>query len=332
VKIGIVGVGAMGRNHARVCSELEGVELVGIADFGAEARARVAKQLRVPAYESVEQLLSSAKPDAVIVATPTKTHHAIARAAIDGGAHVLVEKPIAATVAEGEDLAAAAKKNGVKLAVGHIERYNPAVRELTRQLRENAAGRLFKVIARRLGPFPPRIQDVGVIVDLATHDLNIMEHVVGARVERVFAETARRIHASHEDLVVATLRFANGTVGALEIDWLTPTKVRELWVVGERGTFVCNYLTQDLFFFENSTLSSSAETLMVMGVAEGKMIRFPIKRVEPLRAEIEDFVTAIRDGGEPQVSGREGLRALALALAVVRSGEQQQVLDAKDES
>ena len=322
----------MGRNHARVCGELEGVELVGIADANREACARVAKQQRVPTFADVSELIAAASPDAVIVATPTKTHHAVARAAIDAGAHVLVEKPIAATVAEAEDLVLAARQNKVKLAVGHIERYNPAVRELTRRLREHAAGRIFKVIARRLGPFPPRIQDVGVVVDLATHDLNIMEHVVGARIERVFAETARRIHASHEDLVMATMRFAGGTVGALEIDWLTPTKVRELWVVGERGTFVCNYLTQDLFFYENSSLESSAETLMIMGVSEGKMIRFPIKRVEPLRAELEDFVSAIKSDGEPEVGGREGVRALGLALAVVKSGEHAQVLDVKGES
>ena len=238
LKIAVAGAGVMGRNHIRVCSELEGLEVVGVVESNAEAAARIARLFRVRTFETVSRLLGEAKPDILIVATPTSTHFAVAREAIAAGVHVLIEKPIAATVAEGRELVALAAGAGVKLGVGHIERFNPAVRELKKHLDEGELGRVYQIVARRIGPFPPRIHDVGVIVDLATHDVNIMEHVVGSTIERVFAETARRIHQSHEDLVSCAMRFESGTVGVIDINWLTPTKIRELSVIGERGMFV----------------------------------------------------------------------------------------------
>ena len=203
------------------------------------------------------------------------------------------------------------------------------MRELRKHLEAGELGRVYQIIARRVGPFPPRIQDVGVVVDLATHDVNIMEHVVGSPIERVYAETAQRIHQTQEDLVSCTMRFANGTVGVIDINWLTPTKIRELSVLGERGMFVVNYLTQDLTLFENSSMGagevtvSSSSLLAAMGVGEGRMIRFPVQRFESLRAEIESFVAAVRTGGKPYVDGEEGVRALHLAHTIARSGRDQ---------
>jgi UDP-N-acetylglucosamine 3-dehydrogenase len=170
-------------------------------------------------------------------------------------------------------------------------------------------------------PFPPRITDVGVVVDLATHDLNIMEHLVGAPPVRLFAETSRRLHAAHEDMVSATLRFENGTVGVLDINWLTPTKVRELWVHGEGGLFRVDYISQDLFHFENSSVAERADMMQIMGVSEGRMIRYPVAKQEPLRAELISFRDAILHGAPVRVDGREGLRALELAQHLLDAGE-----------
>ena len=328
MKIAVAGAGVMGRNHIRVCTELEGLEVVGVVESNAEAAARIARLFRVRTFETVSRLLGEAKPDVLIVATPTSTHFAVAREAIAAGVHVLIEKPIAATVAEGRELVALAAAAGVKLGVGHIERFNPAVRELKKHLDEGELGRVYQIVARRIGPFPPRIHDVGVIVDLATHDVNIMEHVVGSTIERVFAETARRIHQSHEDLVSCAMRFASGTVGVIDINWLTPTKIRELSVIGERGMFVVNYLTQDLTLYENVTTAGAAEVFAVMGVGEGRMIRFPVQRFEPLKAEIQSFVAAVRDGERPLVDGDEGVRALYLARLIARSGREEIALKA----
>jgi predicted dehydrogenase len=328
LKIAVAGAGVMGRNHIRVCCELDGLDVVGVVESNPEAAARVNRLFRVRTFDTVTRLLAEAKPDILIVSTPTSTHFAVAREAIAAGVHLLIEKPIAATVAEGRELIAAAAAARVKLGVGHIERFNPAVRELKKHMDAGELGRIYQIVARRIGPFPPRIHDVGVVVDLATHDVNIMEHVVGSPIERVFAETARRIHQSHEDLVSCTARFASGTVGVIDINWLTPTKIRELSVIGERGMFVVNYLTQDLTLYENVSSTGKDDMFAVMGVAEGRMIRFPVQKFEPLKAEIQAFVAAVREDSRPLVDGDEGVRALYLARLIARSGREQIALNA----
>jgi UDP-N-acetylglucosamine 3-dehydrogenase len=328
MKIAVAGAGVMGRNHIRVCCELDGLDVVGVVEPNAEAAARVARLFHVRTFDTVSHLLAEAKPDILIISTPTSTHFAVAREAIAAGVHLLIEKPIAATVAEGRELVAAAARAGINLGVGHIERFNPAIRELKKHLDAGELGRVYQIVARRLGPFPPRIHDVGVVVDLATHDVNIMEHAVGSPIERVFAETDRRIHQTHEDLVSCALRFASGTVGVIDINWLTPTKIRELSVLGERGMFVVNYLTQDLTLYENTSSAGTDDVFAVMGVSEGRMIRFPVQKFEPLKAEIQAFVAAVRDGGKPLVDGDEGVRALYLARLIARSGREKTALTA----
>src|SRR5690606_20141800 len=141
-----------------------------------------------------------------------------------------------------------------RLMVGHIERFNPAILELKRRIEQ--VGTIFQISARRVGPFPDRIRDVGVVVDLASHDIDAMNFILESPVETVYAQTAQRIHTSHEDMVLGTLRFANGTVGALDVNWLTPTKIRQLTVSGNRGTFVADYLSQDVAFYENGAVPS----------------------------------------------------------------------------
>ena len=214
-----------------------------------------------------------------------------------------------------------ANENDVRLMVGHVERFNPAVVELKRRLDRGELGRIFEIVARRKGPFPVRVRDVGVVIDLAAHDLDIMWYLTGAEVTRVYAETAQRVHVSHEDMLSGLLRFSDGTVGVLDINWLTPTKIRELSVIGERGMFQVNYLTQDLFFFENAQASEVWDTLSILrGVAEGRMIRHVVAKREPLRTEIEAFLAAVRGEEVPIVSGEDGLRALRQAQMIVQSG------------
>ena len=322
LKIGVVGAGQMGRHHARVCGEMPGVQFVGIADESAEVRSRIAHALRVPTFPSMEAMLEASDPDAVVLAVPTSLHLPMALPLIEAGKHVLVEKPIADTVENGQRLVEAARKAGVVLFVGHIERFNPAVIELKKQLNAGTVGRIYQLHGRRVGPFPPRIVDVGVTIDLATHDLNVMERVAGAPIIRVFAETEQRLHSTREDMVTAILRFENGAVGTLDVNWLTPTKIRELWVHGERGMFHVNYLTQDLTLFENASAVGSAEVLLFVGIAEGRSIRFPIQRIEPLRAELEHFVECIEQGTAPIVPGEEAVRALHLAQQLVDSARE----------
>lgn len=327
LRAAVVGVGAMGRHHARIYSDLADTNLVGIADPNQENADFVAQRYGVPAYADHRDLLSATEPQLVSVAVPTSMHLAVGRDAAAAGAGLLVEKPIAASVAEGQALIAAAREAGVVITVGHIERFNPAVRELKSRLDQGELGRVFEIRARRMGPFPARVRDVGVVVDLAAHDLDIMRWMIGSPVARVFAETTRRVHTEHEDLLSGLLRFENGEIGVLNVNWLTPTKVRELSVTGERGMFLVNYLTQDLEFYENLYADSHWESYGVLqSVGEGNMTRLRIAKYEPLSAEIEAFVSAVRDGADPGVSGEDGVAALALAIDVVESGRSGEVV------
>ncbi len=331
LKTAVIGVGAMGRHHARVYADLPDVALVGVADVDAAQAEATAARFHTHAYTDYRRLLDEQQPDAVTIAAPTVDHLHMALDAIARGVHVLIEKPIAFSVAEGEQIIAAAREANVRLAVGHIERFNPAVIALKQQLAAQTLGRVFQIDARRQGPFPARVRDVGVVIDLAVHDLDVIRYVSGAEVVRVFAETERQIHSAHEDLLTCLLRLSDGTVGTLTVNWLTPAKIRELWVTGERGMFRVDYLTQDLYFYENAVTTTEDWHLQLLrGVSEGRMIRHVVAKREPLLAELEAFVAAVRGESPVAVSGEDGLRALELAQAVVRSGVERRVISVNE--
>lgn len=309
----------MGRHHARVVSESEEADLVAIVDPD-DSSDRVAELRHVPRLSSVDELLASHSPDLAIVAVPTRAHAETVSQLLEAGLHVLVEKPIAETLADAEAMIALAARHDRVLAVGHVERFNPAVRALRTRLREHALGRVFQVHARRLSPFPVRVGDAGVALDLATHDLDLMCELAGAPL-RITAEVDRKAHRSHEDLLAAILRFESGIIGLLEVNWLTPTKVRQLAVTGERGMYVVDYLEQHLTLYENAHESESWSVLDIFdGVTEGNVVRYAIARVEPLHAQLDAVVAAMRGEDVEYVDGRAGVRALELALAIVESG------------
>jgi predicted dehydrogenase len=323
LKTAVIGVGNMGYNHVRTQSQMDLVDLVAVADRDEETIRRVVKTYRLNAYTDYRTMLDQEKPDVVCIALPTEHHREAAGEAIERGIHVLVEKPLAATVQEGQEILDLAASRGVKLMVGHIERFNPAIRAIKSQLSAGALGRLFQLHSRRLSPFPTRIRDVGVVLDLATHEIDAMRYLVGDEVARVYAETDRRVHADHEDSLSGLLRFRNGVTGVLDVNWLTPTKVRQMAVLGERGMYVADYLTQDVYFYENSIGNGGLkwDTLAVLrGVSEGQMVKLHFQKKEPLRAETESFVSAVVDGREPEVTGRDGLAAVELALKLTESG------------
>ncbi len=323
----VIGVGTMGRNHARVLASLPHVQLVAMADVNEDAVRQAAYTYRAHAYTDYRQMLDRERLDLVSIAVPTRFHTTVALDAIARGVHCLIEKPIASSVEKGEQIVIAARRSGVKVTVGHIERFNPAVQELKRRLDQGELGRIFQIHARRVGPFPPRITDVGVVFDLATHEVNIMEYLVGAPMASLYAETEQEIHASHEDLLSGLLKFANGTVGVLDINWLTPTKIRQISLIGERGMFLVNYLTQELHFIENGEITDQWDGLVaLMGVSEGRHIKFELQRREPLRLELEHFVQTILEDRDPLISPEEALRAVYLAQKLVQSGQEHRII------
>jgi UDP-N-acetylglucosamine 3-dehydrogenase len=326
LRAGVVGLGMMGRNHVRVWDEaVPGVELAAVADPDAGAVERATAGRRARGYATVERMLAEESLDLVSIVAPTSLHLPVTLAALAAGANVLVEKPIAATREEAVAMMDAATDAGKMLTVGHIERFNPAIRELRRRLEANELGRIFQIKATRLGPFPARIRDVGVVVDLGPHDLDVMRYLVGSEPIRLYAETERRIHTDHEDLFTGLVKFANGVVGVLDINWLTPTKQRTLSVTGERGMFVADYLTQDLVRYENpdagATWVRPSGAAPITSVSEGEMTRYSIRREEPLVVELTEFAAAVRDGGAPPVDPHDAMVALLLARTMVASAE-----------
>ncbi|MCX7809117.1 MAG: Gfo/Idh/MocA family oxidoreductase, partial [Deltaproteobacteria bacterium] len=245
LRVAVIGAGSMGRNHARVLRTTKDVEIVAIVDPEVERAKELVRIYGGKAFGCVDDALMNAV-DAAVVAVPTHLHYQVAAPLLRAGVHLLVEKPLASTVEEAEALRRLAEQNRCVLAVGHIERFNPAVRLLAERLAEGRIGRVFEVRARRLGPFPVRIRDVGVVLDLATHDLDIFRFLLRSEVMRVFAEGLGALCTQREDSVTALLRFESGAIGVIEASWITPTKVRELIVVGEGGMFRVDYLTQDL--------------------------------------------------------------------------------------
>ncbi|WP_457554971.1 UDP-N-acetylglucosamine 3-dehydrogenase [Candidatus Pyrohabitans sp.] len=309
IRAGVVGTGAMGQHHVRILSQLENVELVGIADVNTSVLRALAKKYSTTPYTDYRELLFRNELDAVTVAVPTTLHKDVALAAIHSGASVLVEKPIADSVEAATEMIAAAREAGVRLMVGHIERFNPAIVALKHIVDRGEIGKVVSMSAKRVGPHNPRIRDVGIILDLGVHDIDVMQYLYGERIRRVFASAGKVLHP-HEDYSSMLLKFSNGYSGIIETNWLTPHKVRELTVVGTEGIAYVDYLKSTLKIYDDHWIKEAK-----------------VERREPLLNELTHFIECIESGRRPIVSGEDGRHVLEVALAAIRSYRAGSVVD-----
>lgn len=327
LRVGLIGLGMMGRHHARVLRETEGVELVAVADAYGDPHA-VAGSL--PVHGTVQDLIDVGI-DMAVCAVPTGLHEEVGLALAEAGVHTMVEKPIASTIAGGERLATEFENRGLVGAVGHIERFNPALLSLRSRLANGELGQVFQIATRRQGPFPSRIADVGVIKDLGTHDIDLTAWLAQSEYESVSARTTIRSGREYEDMVAATGLLANGVITSHLVNWLSPIKERVTVVTGEHGAFVADTLTADLTFYENGTISTEWDSVAnFRGVSEGNITRLAIPKREPLKVEHEAFRDAVLsargeatlggDRGSVIVTMREGLNTLRVAEAMISSG------------
>src|ERR1044072_5223477 len=298
LRIGVVGVGVMGSNHARVLAGLSGVTLVGVADPNLEQAGLVARTLGCAAVATVDELLNL-KPDAVCIAAPTELHHQVALRCIARGVHVLVEKPIASSVAEGEEIVTAAALAGVTLMVGHVERFNPAVEAIKQALRGES---ILSIGITRVGPFPPRMSKVGVVIDLAVHDIDLIRWFTDSDIIEVQPQVSSAI-AEREDIALLQFRTANGVLAHINTNWLTPFKARSV-TVATRG----KYMMGDLLTRQGT------ECFGFQPARSYSMRHLPVGHDEPLRAELIAFLDAVRTGNVPAVSGDEGVASLEIAI------------------
>lgn len=314
----------MGRNHARVLNALEGVELVAVADPAGDKHGMGGDATVVG---TVSELIAEGI-DAAVVAVPTRYHLAAGLELAAAGVHTLIEKPLATDANEARQLLSAFEGAGLVNAVGHIERCNPALRALRSRLEHGELGEIYQVATRRQGPFPNRIADVGVVKDLATHDIDLTAWVIQSPYARVSAQTAHKSGREHEDLISITGQMVDGTVVSHLVNWLSPLKERMTIVTGERGAFVADTLQGDLTFHENGLVVTEWDQVSTFrGVTEGNSTRYAIPKPEPLRVQHESFRNAVLGLSNEIVTMREGLATVAVADACIQSSRAGRTVD-----
>ncbi len=298
LRVGVVGAGVMGSNHARVLSGLPGVALVGIVDPLPEHRARATAMVGCRAFESLDEMFDEGV-DAITIAAPTHLHHEIALACITRNIHILVEKPVASTVEEGHDIVDAARSAGVTLMVGHVERFNPAVAAIKQAI---AGEDILSIGITRVGPFPPRMSNVGVVIDLAVHDIDLIRWFTESDIVEVQPQLSSAV-AEREDIALLQFRTASGVLAHINTNWLTPFKARSV-TVATRGKYVMgDLLTRQV-----------TECFGFKPDGSYSMRHLPVGHDEPLRAELIAFLEAVRSGSVPAVSGDEGVASLEIAI------------------
>ena len=298
LRVGVVGVGVMGSNHARVLSDIAGVELVGIADPDRKQQAFVADTLACTGFGDVDALLDCGV-DAVTIAAPTHLHHDIALKCIARGVHLLVEKPIASTVAEGRAIVAAARRAGVTLMVGHVERFNPAVESVKRAIKDQ---HILSIAITRVGPFPPRMSNVGVVIDLGVHDIDLIRWFTESEIVEIQPQMSSAV-AEREDIALLQFRTASGVLAHINTNWLTPFKARNIHIA-----------TRDKYLIADLLTLQVTECFGFQPDGSYSMRHLSVGYAEPLRAELVAFVDAIRCGERPAVTGEEAVASLEIAI------------------
>lgn len=318
LRAGLIGLGMMGRHHARNLRSIDGVDLVAVADASGDPHG-VAGDLRV--LPNVEALIE-AGIDYAVVALPTEFHEEAGLALASAGVHALIEKPLAKTTVGAKRLAEAFASAGVIGAVGHIERYNPALQDLRRRLEAGDLGDLYQICTRRQGPFPNRIADVGVVKDLASHDIDLTAWVTQRNYELVAARTMYKSGREHEDMVSSICQLSGGLMSNHLVNWLTPSKERLTVVTGERGMFVADTLAADLTFYANGSVATTWDDIaQFRGVSEGEVVRLAIAKPEPLRVEHEQFRDAVLGKRADIVTLDQGTRVVQVCEAMIESAK-----------
>lgn len=302
-RVGVIGVGHLGQHHARVYTELLDARLVGVADRDEERAHLIGENLGVPAYSTMEELIGRQAPDAVSIVVPTSLHFDVARTAMEAGIHVLVEKPVTTRPDEAEELLKLAAKKDLVLQVGHIERFNSAVRYISQTVHTP-----IYLESKRIGPFSPRINDVGVVLDLMIHDIDIVLSLVSSPIARI-AATGRCVHTDHEDIADAQITFENGVMAHILVSRVSEKKQRQLDIMEPQRHITVNYETQTVQI-NRCVRDSNGQT---------EILETPIfPKSEPLKLELAHFIGCVRERRQPLVGIRDGKRALEVAIEVLR--------------
>lgn len=316
----IIGTGFMGANHARIYSQIS--NLVAVCDVDKQRAEQLAKQYHCKSYTDYKEMLKKEKLDAVSIVVPTSLHYPIAMDVIDAGIPVMIEKPIASTIPEGEKIVQKAKAKKVPVLVGHIERFNPVIQTAKSILDKKILGDILSVRAVRVGPFTPRVKDAGALTILGIHDLDIFEYLVAEKIQDIHCVSVDKKFSQFEDIANVVCTFGNGAVGSLDVSWTSPKKIRTLTVTGTKGILELDYLTQELILTETGTpklVQDYSEFLFYNVVGEQRLIS--VSKEEPLRVELVHFLDCVKDGKPPLMSGEDAVRALRLVDQCLQSAK-----------
>ncbi|MDR2175187.1 MAG: Gfo/Idh/MocA family oxidoreductase [Synergistaceae bacterium] len=302
-RVGVIGVGHLGRHHARVYTELLDARLVGVADLNENRAHSVGEQLGVPCYTSMEELIERQSPEALSIVVPTGGHYGAARRALERGIHVLIEKPVTTRPSEAEELLNIAAAKNLVLQVGHIERFNSAVRYISQAVRNP-----LYLESRRVGPFSPRVSDVGVVLDLMIHDIDIFLSLVPSEISRI-AATGKAVLTDHEDIASTQITFENGAMGYILVSRVAERRMRRLDIMERERHITVNYETQDVQIYRSVRDGRGVTEILERPV-------FP--KSEPLKLELAHFIGCVREKRPPLVGIRDGKRALEVAVEILR--------------
>jgi predicted dehydrogenase len=325
IRIGVIGVGNMGQHHTRVLSMLKDVELVGVSDTNVERGLDTASKYRVRFFEDYREMLPHV--DAVCVAVPTRFHHAVGMTCLQEGIHVLIEKPIAASISEAESLVNAAAQFQCILQVGHIERFNPAFQELSKVLKTEE---LLALEAHRMSPYSDRANDVSVVLDLMIHDIDLMLELAASPVVKLTASGSRASDSGYLDYVTATLGFANGMVATLTSSKVTHRKIRRIAAHCKNSLTEADFLNNEILIHRKTTANCITDYGQVLYRQDGLIEKVHTSNIEPLHAELEHFVGCVRGGSQPSVGGEQALKALRLASLIEQMALDGQVWQHRD--
>lgn len=316
LNVAVIGLGNMGKNHARTYTEIDKVKLTAISDIDEEKGISTAEKYNCKYYKDYKEMIQKEKIDIISIVVPTKYHEKIAIDAIEKGINVLVEKPIADTVEGAEKIIKKAKEKKVKLAVGHIERFNPAVQKLKQIIDEGKLGQIISIIAKRVGLFPPQIKDANVIIDLAVHDIDIIGYLLGKKPDEIYSNAGRALINEREDYAEIFLKYENVT-GFIQVNWITPIKIRTLSVTGTKGYAELDYITQELVLYESNHKKDYETFGEIVLFSKPNKLEIKIEKGEPLKLELLNMIEAVEKNKQPLVTGEVGLEALKIAMKVL---------------
>jgi UDP-N-acetylglucosamine 3-dehydrogenase len=318
VGIGIIGLGNMGKNHIRNYARLSTCKVIGICDVHDDVLNQFSKEYDCKGFKDLTKFLDTPGLDAVSITSPTRTHYAIAKQAILSGKHVLIEKPICDNVDHAQELIELAEKHDRKLLVGHIERFNPAVIKLKEILSSGIIGKPTSLIAKRVGAFPAQIKDANVIIDLAVHDIDIFSYLLEQTPTEITGNAGRALNSNREDYAQIFLKYGDQS-GIIQVNWITPIRIRNLSITGTKGYVELNYMTQSLMLYESnysSDFDSFGDYIIKFGTPNKQEVN--LEKKEPLNLELSHFIECIQKNKSPLITGLQGKKALEIALKVIK--------------